>query len=89
MSRILGGIREWAEESLIGKKLGRAKGAHYQLPATSSFPLPGPTSLSQAELNLITSSEYIINRIYGTHACCRLLFSGFMYVVMLDFCNSL
>ena len=76
MSRILGGIWEWAEEeSLIGKKLGLEKGAHYQLSAKSSFPLPGPASLSQAELNLITSCEYIIV-FMGT---------GFTYIRMLHF----
>lgn len=54
MSRIFGGIQEWAEnESLIGKRLGLEKGAHYQLSVKSSFSVPGLASLSQAELNLI------------------------------------
>ena len=80
MSRILGGIQEWAgEESLIGEKLGLEKGAHYQLSAESSFPIPGPASLSQAELNLITSRDYIIlfmGHIRGDSYCSKALYTS-------------
>lgn len=64
-----GGIQEWAEaESLIGKKLGLEKGAHYQL---SVIFIPGLASLSLAERNLITSNEYIIIAcIYWAAALC-------------------
>lgn len=59
----------------MGKKLGLEKGAHYQRPAKSSLPLPGPASLSQAELNPITSSEYVIivfmGHILGARYCSK------------------
>lgn len=53
-----GGIQEWAGESLIRKKLGLEK--ELIIKCRSSSSIPALASLSLAELNLISTNEFII-----------------------------
>lgn len=61
MSRILGGIQEWAGSETFNRKtlIGTRKRSSFSTVSQVIF-IPGLASLRQAELNLMTSNKYII-----------------------------